>query len=99
AVGMTARDVRGVGAEERRRHRHAVARSDEHAEREVMALEAPGPGRAAGRIAEHHKRVVAGIAEAGAAAELAQDALDRELAAHLVEPARAEQRAEQVPGG
>ena len=64
-----------------------------------MAFEAPGPRPVAGGVAEDGKGVVTGIAEAGAAGELAQDALDRDEAHHLIEAARAEQGPEQVPGG
>ena len=47
-VRMAARHARRIGAEEHRRHGHAMLRAPTtHAQRQMMALEAPGPRRRA----------------------------------------------------
>jgi hypothetical protein len=86
-----------MGASEERRHRDLAGGGNGHVQREVMALEAPAPGEAAGR-AEHREIVAAGIAEA--ALLLAQHAFQQ---AHAVENPQAllvqhrgEQRARRV---
>ena len=99
AMRMTSRHGGRIGAEEHRGHGHAMSGRHDRGQRQMMPLEAPGPGTVAGRIAENHQRIVAVIAKPGIAGELAEDGFEHECAAHLREPARTQQRAEQVPGG
>ena len=89
-----------IGAEERRRDRDRLAGHEREVEREMMALEAPAPGRR-GRIrrAEHRDRVVLGIAQEPAERlELAQHALEADHVDGLGVADRREARLHQLVG-
>jgi len=68
-----------MSADEERRHGDVARDRQRHVQRQVMALEPPAPGKAAGH-AEHREVIAAGIAPASLL--LAQNAFEQ---AHAVE--------------